>query len=242
MRCESAANGLKFQAISYTKQYVSVHFKKEPLMTNERFSIKEAIGYGWDTFKANVPFFLGLMVVLALISIVPDLIVDKVTAQNSWPNTILKLVLRLVGLVMGMITTRISLDIFDHGKADLSRIAELLPQLPSYLAGKILYGLIILVGLILLIVPGIIASYMFLYVGYLIIDRGLGPIEALKESRAITDGVKWDLFLFSVVIGLLNILGVLFLFVGLLITVPITLMASAFVYRKLSPAQAASAS
>jgi uncharacterized membrane protein len=144
----------------------------------------------------------------------------------------------LIGLFLGMVTTRISLDIFDTGKPDLSRIKELLPLVPSYLVGKILYGLIVLVGLILLIVPGIIWAYMFLYVGYLIIDRQLGPIEALKESRVITSGYKMDLFIFSLVVGVINIVGAILLLIGLLVTIPVTLMASAYVYRKLSPRMA----
>lgn len=208
-------------------------------MSSEKFSIKEALSYGWDTFKADAKFFLVLMVVMIAIAVIPDLIVDRVFAEGSAPHLIFKVILRLIGLVMGMITTRISLDIYDTGKADLSRLGELASLFPRYLVGKILFGLIVFVGLILLIVPGIIASYMFLYVGYLMIDRGLGPIEALKESRTITDGSKWDLFLFSLVVGFLNIVGVLALLIGLFITVPVTLMASVFVYRKLSPAQTA---
>jgi uncharacterized membrane protein len=206
-------------------------------MANEKFSIKEALGYGWATFKSNVPFFLGLMVVMSLISFVPDFTADKVFGANSLPHTLAKILLRIVGLILGMITTKISLDIVDHGQADLSRLGDLAGIFVPYLIGKILYGVIVLVGLVLLIVPGLIASYMFLYVGYLIIDRKIGAIEALKESRAITDGVKWDLFLFSLLVGLINIVGVLCLLVGLFVTIPVTLMASAYVYRKLSPAQ-----
>ena len=145
----------------------------------------------------------------------------------------------LFGLALGMASTRISLDLYDAGEPDLSRLGELLPQYLPYLFGKILYGLIVMVGLLLLLIPGVIVAYMFLYVGYLIIDRGLGPIDALEKSRAVTDGYKWDLFLFSLTVALLNMVGVLCLFVGLFVTIPVTLMASAYVYRKLSPAEAA---
>ena len=138
-------------------------------------------------------------------------------------------------IVLPLITTRISLDLYDTGEADLSKIGGLLPQFLPYLGGKILYGLIVLIGLILLVVPGVIVSYMLLYVGYLIIDRNLGPIEALKESKVVTDGSKWHLFLFSLAVALLNIAGVLCLLVGLLVTIPVTLMASVYVYRQLSP-------
>ena len=208
-------------------------------MSNDKFSIKEALTYGWETFKANIPFFLGFMLAMGLITVLPDYLVEKVLAPKSMGLMIVKIVLRLVGLVLGMVSTRISLDIHDTGQADLSRIGEILPQIPAYLGGKVLYGLIVLVGLVLLIVPGIIVAYMFLYVGYLIIDRGLGPIAALSESRVLTDGYKLDLFLFSLVVAFVNIVGIVCLFVGLFVTIPVTLMASVYVYRRLSPAETA---
>jgi uncharacterized membrane protein len=207
-------------------------------MANDKFTIKEALKYGWDTFKANIPFFIGFMVVIGLITVVPDYIAEKIFEPKSMPLIAVKIVLRLVGLVLGMISTRLSLDIHDSGQPDLSRIGEILPQIPSYFVGKIVYGLIVLVGLILLVVPGIIVAYMFLYVGYLIIDRHLGPIAALSESRVVTDGYKMDLFLFSLAVAGVNILGVICLFVGLFVTIPTTLMASAYVYRRLCPAEA----
>ncbi len=208
-------------------------------MANNKFSIKEALKYGWDTFKANAPFFIGFMVVMGLITIVPDAISEKLFAPKSAGLVVAKVILRLIGLVVGMASTRISLDIHDSGSPNLSALPALFPQVPFYIVGKILYGLIVLIGLVLLIVPGIIVAYMFLYVGYLMIDRGLGPVDALQESRAITDGYKMDLFLFSLVVAGVNILGVICLFVGLFVTIPTTLMASVYVYRKLSPAESA---
>jgi uncharacterized membrane protein len=103
----------------------------------------------------------------------------------------------------------------------------------KYLIGDILYGLIIIGGLILLIIPGIIWAIQFQFFGYLIIDKGLGPIEALKKSSKITKGAKWDLFLLGILLVLINILGALALLVGLFATIPTTMIANAFVYRKL---------
>ena len=40
-------------------------------------------------------------------------------------------------------------------------------------------------------------------------------------------------------VAVINIIGVFVLFVGLFVTIPVTLMASAYVYRRLSPAEEA---
>jgi uncharacterized membrane protein len=87
----------------------------------------------------------------------------------------------------------------------------------------------------LLIVPGIIFFIMFQYYGYFIVDKKMGPVEALKASAALTKGVRWKLFGFGLVIGLLNIGGALLLLLGLFVTIPVSQMAIAHVYRKLLP-------
>jgi uncharacterized membrane protein len=212
-------------------------------MSNDKFSISEALQYGWETFRSHIGFFLGLMVVMAMLTIIPDVITEKLFEPRSVPFVICKLVtrlMRLIGLILGMVATRVSLDLHDTGEADLSRISELMPKIPAYLGSKILYGLIVFGGLCLLVVPGCIWAYMFLYAGFLVVDKDLGPIAALKESKAITYGYKWSLFAFSIVVALINIAGMICLLVGLLVTIPVTMMASAHVYRRLSPQGAAS--
>jgi len=204
-------------------------------MANDKFSIKDALNYGWTSFKTHVPFFLGFIVIMAVITIAPDRLTEIMFEPRTAPFVIGKLLVRLLGLLLGMVATRLSLDIHDKGKPDYARLSDLLPLILYYLGGKILYGLIVMVGLVLLIVPGCIWAYMFLYVGFLTIDKGLSPVAALQESRAMTHGYKLDLFLFSLAIALLNIVGMICLLVGLLVTIPVTLMASVYVYRKLSP-------
>jgi uncharacterized membrane protein len=176
-----------------------------------------------------------------VLTVLPDFLIDRVFERGTALYIIFKLVVRVIGLLLGMVATRLSLDIFDTGRPDLSRLSDLLPLLPSYFIGKLLYGVMVMVGLLLLIIPGFIVAYMFLYVGYLVVDRQLGPIEALQESRVVTSGVKLDLFLFSLVVGVMNVIGAICLLVGLFVTIPVTLMASAYVYRRLSPRTAGAA-
>jgi uncharacterized membrane protein len=70
---------------------------------------------------------------------------------------------------------------------------------------------------------------------YFIVDRRLGPIEALKASGIATMGAKVDLFLFGLLLSLINIAGFLCLIVGLFATIPTSLVAYAYVFRQLSP-------
>ena len=81
--------------------------------------------------------------------------------------------------------------------------------------------------------PGVIVGLMFMFTTFIVIDRGLGPIEAMKESRRITDGHKWTLLGFSLMLVLINLLGMLALVVGLLVTIPVSSLALVQAYRLL---------
>ncbi len=99
--------------------------------------------------------------------------------------------------------------------------------------GSILYGLMVLGGLILCVIPGIYLAIRFSFYGYLIIDRDTGPVGALKRSWEITRGSTFELFLLGVVFFGITLLGVLACVVGLFAAVPTIWIAHAHVYRRL---------
>jgi uncharacterized membrane protein len=98
----------------------------------------------------------------------------------------------------------------------------------------ILYALIFIAGLILLIVPGIIWAVKFGLWPCFVVDKGLGPIQALKASSRTTRGVKWDLFGFGVICVIFTLAGLLCLIVGVFATYPTIIVAHALVYRQLA--------
>jgi uncharacterized membrane protein len=102
-----------------------------------------------------------------------------------------------------------------------------------YLGAYLLILLIVIVGFILLVIPGIIASLGLSFATYLVIDRGMQPVASIKESWRITKGNKWRIFLLGLALTGVNILGALALVVGLLVSVPITLLAVVHAYRYL---------
>lgn len=69
--------------------------------------------------------------------------------------------------------------------------------------------------------------------GFLVVDRGLDPLEALHRSSVLTEGTRFRLFLFLLLCFGLNVLGALAFGVGLLFTIPATALAFAYVYRRL---------
>ena len=69
---------------------------------------------------------------------------------------------------------------------------------------------------------------------YLIISEGLGPIEALKKSYAITDGQSTNLVLFLMLLMTINLLGMIPLGFGLLVTIPFSFVATGVMFSVLN--------
>lgn len=75
-------------------------------------------------------------------------------------------------------------------------------------------------------------SLQFALVRFAVID-GAAIVASLRESTRLMQGSRWQMFLFFVAALVLNILGFLVFFVGLLVTVPVTVIAHAHIYQQL---------
>ncbi len=202
------------------------------------FVIGEAIRFGWDTAKANLGFFILLMLASGVILCVPQIF----KAIGGRQSLILWLLITLFSIVLQAVITlgltRISLKFVDDGKASFGDLFDCVPLFLDYLVAYFIYGLIVFAGLILLVVPGIIWAIQFMFYPLAIVDRGLPPVKALKFSSALTKGSKMDLLLLILLLFLINLLGALPLGLGLLITAPLSMVSCAYVYRKLQAREA----
>jgi uncharacterized membrane protein len=201
------------------------------------FSAGAAIRFGWETFKRRPWFFIGATLIIIVVSGLVEGFTRAIDAAVSGsadePTLIGSLVSLAAGTLVNMGATAFYLAAHDNPDAvNLSALWHPRPFL-KFLAASILLGLAVVVGLILLIIPGIIFALMFMFTTFIVIEREFGPIDAMKESRRITHGHKWQLLGFMLLLVLINLLGMAVLLVGLLISIPVSSLAFAHAYRVL---------
>lgn len=78
--------------------------------------------------------------------------------------------------------------------------------------------IIIVIGLFMLIVPGIIFACRLAFVPFLVIDQKMEAMEALKASWAMTKGHGWTVFFMGLLAFFIVIGGLLVLIFGVLIS------------------------
>ncbi|MBI4387853.1 MAG: hypothetical protein HY582_02260 [Candidatus Omnitrophica bacterium] len=200
----------------------------------KKFSKREAIQFGWETMKANFPFFLGLLIAAFIIQAIPSWIAESIQKNSKFVAFLFNVVAAVVQIIVTLGMIRIALKFASGEKGQFEDLWQSYPLAIKYFLSSILYGLMVLGGTLLFIVPGIILAIRYQFYSYLIVDQNLGPIEALKKSAAITKNSAGNLFLFGLATFGVILLGVLCLLVGLVAAIPVAMVATAFVYRKLA--------
>lgn len=175
---------------------------------------------------------------ISLFATLLTLAVGAVPGGHGMGRSLLGALATIFLIIIRIGYNKIFLRINDGEKPNFSEIFKEYPLFWKYLGVSILMPLVVLLGLILLIVPGIIWAVRFSFAPLIIVDTKIGPIASMKESWAITAGNFWHLLGFWIVIGLFNLLGMIVLGVGLLVSIPVSTFASIYVYRELTKAKA----
>jgi uncharacterized membrane protein len=203
-------------------------------MSPRFFSKSDAVLFGWNTLKKNFGFFLGLLAVAVAVNVLFGLVMSSFSEQAPKVLVIaVSIISWILDLLIGMGIIKITLKFCDQEKASYGDLFSAYRLLLNYLVGSIIYGIIVGIGFVFLIIPGIYLAVKYTFYDYLIVDKGMGPLEAIKRSGVLTVGVKRNLVLFWLMLVGINILGALALGVGLIATVPISWLANAYVYRRL---------
>lgn len=89
-------------------------------------------------------------------------------------------------------------------------------------------------GIAFLFVPGIIFACKLAFVPYLVVDRGMEPVQAVKESWRMTRGHAWSIFGMGLLAIPIAVAGLLMIGVGIILSVIWIRLAFATMYLSVS--------
>ncbi len=198
----------------------------------DTFTATSCIKFGWETFKKRPWFLIGATALVLIILWGMSSLSRGMMGTSAYPLIELATIALSVLVDMGMVAFFLKA----HDDVASLKLNDLWHPRPywSYLAAVFLIGISTIIGFLLLVIPGIFLMLMWIFVKLLIIDRDLGPISAMKESARLTKGSRLELLLLVVFAIAINIVGAIFLLVGLFVTVPVSVIAAAHAYRTLS--------
>jgi hypothetical protein len=132
-------------------------------------------------------------------------------------------------LQLGLI--RVGLNLVSGKEVSLGMLFGGGPKILRALGATILFGLAVLIGFILLIVPGIYIALRYGQFMNAIVDRDLGVFEAFVYSESITTNNRMNLFLLGVLSILAFFVGMIPCGLGLFVVAPVVWLAGLIAYR-----------
>ena len=147
-------------------------------------------------------------------------------------------------LVVGPVDYGVSFAYLKASRGDSLEIKNMFEAFQTYwnaVLASLLVGVIVSIGFILLIVPGIVFACKLAFTPYLVVDRKMGAIEAVKGSWSMTGGHAWKVFLIGLLAIPISIAGLICFGVGIILSIIWIRMAFASLYHAVSLSGEASA-
>lgn len=192
----------------------------------------------WRAFKAHSAIFIASVLVLFASWAALEVAVITLHRLGVVFNVLLHLAFLVFfsGITAGLIV--ITLDVLAGHAPRLATLFGSLDRGPQLLLAFFLYALGVTFGLILLVAPGIYLAVRYAFFAHLLATTKASAWQSLREAASLSQGRSWSIFLLLLKVFLLNLLGAAILGFGLLITVPVSVLASTSFYRSLEPAAA----
>ena len=182
--------------------------------------------------KVIVPFFLFAIISGVLQN--QDIIKSIYSDYGVFSGAVYSVLVLVVGSVIAVGLASFSLSIIE-GQMDINKLKDGLSIVNKAFIFYVLYIVIVLLGFICLIVPGIVFSLMFSQVYYILCkDPEIGVIDAFKKSAAMMNGHKWQYFKLSLRYGFYFFLSIFTLFIWALWLLPQMYTSYALFHKKVS--------
>lgn len=141
------------------------------------------------------------------------------------------IVSQVLSIFLSLGASRIGLNLVSGKEFDIGMLFGGGKKLLPALGATILFTLMMTVGLLLLIVPGVYLAMRYGLYLTAIVDRDLGVMDSFKYSSSLTTNNRMNLFLLALLGFLIVIAGCLALCVGMFFAIPVMWLSWTVAYR-----------
>ena len=180
------------------------------------FRVWEFIDKGWEVVKPHWLPLSAMFFIYTAIGCVPYL---GSCAQFIIGGAI------MVGIWRAVLGT------IDGRKPDVGMMFQGFDRFGDAFLANLVSTILIVLGFICLIVPGIILAIMWIFAFPVLGETPLGFWEAMRESSRLTEGYRWRLFLLLLACLLIILLGLLVFCVGVFVSLAVDVAALGLAYR-----------
>ncbi len=187
----------------------------------------------WAVFKEHVGITVAVFIIYSLLAGSP-----RLWGSGTWFFDLGEIVMFMIAGPMTAGVYMFALRLVRGREPDLGEIFHGFKEFGRAFSVFVLYTVAVIVGLVLLVVPGIYVAVALMPAMFLVLDDDLGVIETLQKAWAMTEGRRGRVFLVLLSLLGLNLLGLAAFIVGVVFTGALSLLICAALYDELARAYA----
>ena len=198
-----------------------------------KFTISDVFQTSWKCTKAQIWVLVGLLIGFTIISMIISLF--AMPMQSSVIGQIIVFIINL--FITGIFMLGYVKNLFqalDGEEPQFSAYGQQSRKIITYIIANLIYGIIVAIGCIFLIIPGIYLAIRLQYYIAFIVEEDAGIIDSLKQSWALTQGQTMQLFLLGLAMIGIAIVGFILFVVGVFVAAPVIYMMYCYAFRKLN--------
>lgn len=219
-----------------------------------QFSVGNAISYGWNAFKSNAGVWIGAFLAVGVISVLlqsllnPAVDVDLGGTSGGIPVVQYTVGGQLLAGIASIVTYLLSAVLIQgavhkvNGRFEgFGSFTNFTHAGPLFVAAAAMGVVSLVLGMLSIVSPvltsllNLVWAVLSVFVLYIAADRGLQVIDAIKESiQLVTSNLGSVIVLWLATIGLVIAGIIVICFTGLIVVVPLLVIAWAFAYKTLS--------
>jgi uncharacterized membrane protein len=228
-------------------------------------NVGEAFSWAWNKFSKNaVPLIVATLIYGVIVGVLYGIVYgvalllapDPVSYYDSYGSgfsysysagfgaaSIAVLVLGgLVVLVLiGAIQSAYVGTLLDIANGEQVEIGSFFKprNVGSVVLGALIVGVLVLIGIVLCVLPGLAVAIFTIFTSILIVERNLAPVDAIKTSIDIVKANFVQVLLACVIAGAISAVGYALCGIGLIVAAPVAALYFVYTYRKLTGGQIA---
>lgn len=198
-------------------------------------SVGHLFSRAWDVFRRHMGFMVAVFVIYALLTGSGSIFGD------SWFGDLGNIIMLVIAGPITAGTYALSLGLIRGRDPDLGEIFSGFQEFGRAFGVYVVNLILVVVGFIFLIIPGIYIAAALAPCMYLVMDDKLGVADTLRKAWDMTHGYRLQIFIVGLAIIGVNILGLIAFVVGILFTGGLSLLLGAALYDELDRAYAVEA-
>lgn len=218
------------------EKYTRDHEEQE--YTSRDFTIGEVLSDAWDLVSGvKMPINIGLFITYGVSALIITVLTYLLHETGSPEGSFIDIIVQVANSALSILFTAGLM--FMGVKRATDRVIVWKDVLSGFdVTGKILIagflqGALIILGFMLLVLPGIYLMIGYIFSFALILDKQMSPWQAMETSRKAVHKVWWKIFALYLIILIIVTISAIPMGIGLIWTGPLSVILCGVVYSNL---------